>query len=325
MNHILLSYQKHHSPAQQPISEDKVNDDQLECVKPLNGIESNKFQPLIRKVEKANVLISPADFSPAYKITRHLLKSYKNSLMNYVSGESREQSAKREASATSQKKTRHTHSNAMAVEEYNNLGEMRNSYSVATNYDSKPKSLIDNILINKNAVIEILSNKGTNEEKQILLKKIIEEFEPANKNFSEEPRSLKGNHVSSSGMIEHTKSMGIEDESQDSLLCEDDAPNSNLKEKMANHSFHKRPLSQSNMLRSKSSRQKKRKKTPVHNIKPQNSLISNTDNVRALNGVPETEQIRTKKLIDDSKFGNKAIVNASNRPKSSRGNRSFDS
>lgn len=55
----MLSYQKHHSPAQQPISEDVPNDDDLECVKPLNGIESNKFQPFIRKVKGVNVLLTP--------------------------------------------------------------------------------------------------------------------------------------------------------------------------------------------------------------------------------------------------------------------------
>jgi len=101
VNHILLSYQKHHSPAQQIISEDKPNDDILEVVKPLAGIESSKYQPLIRKVANGEVLITPSELSPAYKITRKVLKSYKNSLMNYISGGSQSPSAKREASANS--------------------------------------------------------------------------------------------------------------------------------------------------------------------------------------------------------------------------------
>ena len=100
VNHILLSYQKHHSPAQQAISEDKPNNDVLEVVKPLKGIESNKYQPLVRKVKNGEVIMTPSDISPAYKVTRHLVKSYKESLINYISGESRSQSAKKEQSTS---------------------------------------------------------------------------------------------------------------------------------------------------------------------------------------------------------------------------------
>lgn len=70
-------------------------------VKPLAGIESSKYQPLIRKVANGEVLITPSELSPAYKITGKVLKSYKNSLMNYISGGSQSPSAKREASANS--------------------------------------------------------------------------------------------------------------------------------------------------------------------------------------------------------------------------------
>lgn len=63
-----MSYQKHHAPVQQPISEDKTNEDVLEVLKPLNGIESNKYQPLIRIVKKGEVILTPCDLSPAYKV-----------------------------------------------------------------------------------------------------------------------------------------------------------------------------------------------------------------------------------------------------------------
>jgi hypothetical protein len=48
LNHILLSYQKHHDPSQQIIKEDQESNDVLNVVRPLNGIESNKYQPIIR-------------------------------------------------------------------------------------------------------------------------------------------------------------------------------------------------------------------------------------------------------------------------------------
>lgn len=127
VNHILLSYQKHHAPVQQPISEDNTNEDKLEVLKPLNGIESNKFQPVIRIVEKGKVLITPADMSPAYKVCKNLMTSYKNSLLNYIAGGSQEGSTKRDVSATSKKQ------NQEPASEYNNFEKARNCHSVSAN------------------------------------------------------------------------------------------------------------------------------------------------------------------------------------------------
>lgn len=330
VNHILLSYQKHHSPAQQAISEDKPNDDVLEVVRPLNGIESNKFQPLIRKVKNGEVIMTPADISPAYKMTKNLVKSYKNSLMNYISGESHEKSDKRDRSSSHKKHNKHSNSNILPVEEaYNNFADVRNSQSAISTYESKnTKVIIDNLLNNKNTIIEILSNKGSQEEKQNLLKRILEEVDTHRK-LDVEHKSLRDQNNPSSGMLDHVKSMGVGEESHDSLLCDDEIPSKNLKDKAAgHHSFHKRPLSQNNVLRSKSSRQKRRKKTPGHDKKAQNTLISNSGNTnsKATREATDTDPHKSRKLIDDSKFGaNKSVVNASCRPKSSRGNRSFDS
>ncbi|CAI2372323.1 unnamed protein product [Moneuplotes crassus] len=330
VNHIMLSYQKHHSPAQQPIKEDEENEDELDCVKPLNGIESNKFQPLIRKLKDVNVMITPCELSPAYKVTNNLLKEYKEGLIKYFSDDTPEQETmRRDTSNPSQSKSKRAQSNTCAVEEYNNFDQLKNSYSVNSNFESKSKSIIDNLLVHKKSVIEILSKQMSNEEKQKLLKKVLDDFDSGYfKNISDDHKTLKDN-IGSSSNIEHTKSMGIGDESHDSLLCDEEAPNKNLKDKMTSHSFHKRPLSQNTVLRSKSSRQKRRKKTPVtHKSKGQHSLASNGhgSNSKMTQDTQDGDYSRSRKLIDDSKFGNKkAVVNASMRPKSSRGNRSFDS
>ena len=203
----------------------------------------------------------------------------------------------------------------MAVEEYNNFTDIRNSQSMVSNFETRNKNVVENILTNKNAIIDILSNKGTQEEKQNKLRKILEDYDSANRKIPDENRSLKDQNYPSSGMLDHAKSMGMGDESHDSLLCDDEGPNKNLKQKMESHSFHKRPLSHNNnMLRSKSSRHKRRKKTPVNDKKTQNTLISHSgvSNSKITQDVPETDPIKSKKLIDDSKFGNKkGVVNAS--------------
>ena len=48
LNHINLSYQKHFAPVKTTIMEDEPNNDDLIVVKPMNGIDNPKFQPIIR-------------------------------------------------------------------------------------------------------------------------------------------------------------------------------------------------------------------------------------------------------------------------------------
>ncbi|CAI2378710.1 unnamed protein product [Moneuplotes crassus] len=76
LNHILLSYQKHHSPCQQTIPEDNENELSLHIVKPLKGIEISKFKPIIRKLKSEHIQLTPPSFSPADTITNQLVLSY---------------------------------------------------------------------------------------------------------------------------------------------------------------------------------------------------------------------------------------------------------
>lgn len=72
--------------------------------------------------------------------------------------------------------------------------------------------------MNKNSIIDILSKQTSNEEKQKLLKKVLEDFDSGYlKNLTDDPKILKDANASTSN-IEHTKSMGVADESHDSLL-----------------------------------------------------------------------------------------------------------
>jgi hypothetical protein len=47
LSHILLSYQKHHSPTQQVIKENEVSEVNLQIVKPMNGIFQTRHHPII--------------------------------------------------------------------------------------------------------------------------------------------------------------------------------------------------------------------------------------------------------------------------------------
>jgi|TARA_B110001450_G_scaffold238776_1_gene246070 hypothetical protein len=65
LNHILLSYQKHHSPSQTAIPEDKVTDEKLRVIKPLYGIDNSKFQPIIRELTDVHIDLELSKIKPA--------------------------------------------------------------------------------------------------------------------------------------------------------------------------------------------------------------------------------------------------------------------
>lgn len=69
LNHINLSYQKHFAPVKTTILEDEPNHDDLIVVKPLNGIDNPKFQPIIRQVQNINISITPYQMTPVNQVT----------------------------------------------------------------------------------------------------------------------------------------------------------------------------------------------------------------------------------------------------------------
>lgn len=66
VNHILMSYQKHHAPSQQVIQENEEYEEDLKVIRPLQGIESNKHQPIVRANHNLNVhiCIVPLEVKP---------------------------------------------------------------------------------------------------------------------------------------------------------------------------------------------------------------------------------------------------------------------
>ena len=59
VNHILMSYQKHHAPSQQVINENEEYQEDLKVIRPLQGIESNKHQPIVRANKGFNCTVDP--------------------------------------------------------------------------------------------------------------------------------------------------------------------------------------------------------------------------------------------------------------------------
>lgn len=48
VSHVIMSYEKHHSPSNLPIPEDNTQDVKVRVVRQLTGVESNRLQPIIR-------------------------------------------------------------------------------------------------------------------------------------------------------------------------------------------------------------------------------------------------------------------------------------
>lgn len=64
VNHILMSYQKHHAPSQQVINENEEYEDDLKVIRPLLGIESNKHQPIVRANRNVAFNVTPHEATP---------------------------------------------------------------------------------------------------------------------------------------------------------------------------------------------------------------------------------------------------------------------
>ena len=73
LNHINLSYQKHFAPVKQTINEEEEANDELKVIKPLNGIDHPKFNPIIRQVKNIYITITPYQMTPVNQITKEFL------------------------------------------------------------------------------------------------------------------------------------------------------------------------------------------------------------------------------------------------------------
>ncbi|CDW85759.1 UNKNOWN [Stylonychia lemnae] len=74
LNHVLLSYQKHHAPSSTAIPENQTTEEILEIMKPLLGIENNKFQPIIRRIQNIKIELSPVAIKSAKSTVKKLLR-----------------------------------------------------------------------------------------------------------------------------------------------------------------------------------------------------------------------------------------------------------
>jgi hypothetical protein len=58
LNHVLLSFQKHHSPSNMKIPEDSATQQELRVIKALPGIENSKFSPIISDVKDLSLPVT---------------------------------------------------------------------------------------------------------------------------------------------------------------------------------------------------------------------------------------------------------------------------
>ena len=70
LNHINMSFQKHFAPVKSVIKEDEEEDENLLVVKPLNGIENQRFHPIIKNMNDIEVAITPYQMTPLNAVTK---------------------------------------------------------------------------------------------------------------------------------------------------------------------------------------------------------------------------------------------------------------
>ena len=75
LNHILLSYQKHHAPSQASIPENANTVDYLRVIKPVQGIENCRFRPIVRNNDdKVHINLSPLNIKLAKYTVQKMVK-----------------------------------------------------------------------------------------------------------------------------------------------------------------------------------------------------------------------------------------------------------
>jgi hypothetical protein len=77
LNHINLSYQKHFAPVKKAIAEDEEEEENLIVIKPLNGIDSQKYHPIIKNLDECDVSITPYVMTPLSHMTKPLISQLK--------------------------------------------------------------------------------------------------------------------------------------------------------------------------------------------------------------------------------------------------------
>jgi hypothetical protein len=78
LNHINLSYQKHFAPVKQVIKEDEEEEDNLVVIKPLNGIDNQKYHPIIKNLDEIDVAITPYSITPINSMTKPFINQLKS-------------------------------------------------------------------------------------------------------------------------------------------------------------------------------------------------------------------------------------------------------
>ncbi len=77
----MTSYQKHHSPASQIIPEDYEAEQEVRVIRPMNGIESNKYQPIIRNDPSIKITVTPLTLSPTnYSLKRQPISNIEDNI-----------------------------------------------------------------------------------------------------------------------------------------------------------------------------------------------------------------------------------------------------
>lgn len=73
-----MSFQKHFAPVKTEIKEDEETEDKLRVVKPLHGIENQKFQPMIKNLDDVDISITPYQMTPLNAVTKPFISQLKS-------------------------------------------------------------------------------------------------------------------------------------------------------------------------------------------------------------------------------------------------------
>ena len=141
VNHILMSYQKHHAPSQQVIQENEEYEEDLKVIRPKQGIESNKHQPIVRANRGLSISVTPhdaplIDYHNQHKtILKQLYEKYIPNAKTII----QQTSQKQTQTTSSQLTTQYPSTSSGASAKYSSMRTTKKTPLVTGNIKDQPK------------------------------------------------------------------------------------------------------------------------------------------------------------------------------------------
>ena len=78
LGHINMTHQKHYAPVRDVIDENLCDDDEVRVIKPANGVDLQRYHPIIKIVDDKDMCLTPYQMTPLNVVTGPFINQLKD-------------------------------------------------------------------------------------------------------------------------------------------------------------------------------------------------------------------------------------------------------